>query len=77
VQNCLKGLKANLENISHQLERNLMIATRLVPILGYDKASEIARLAAESGKTIKQVVLELKLKIKGNLDELLDPKKMV
>jgi fumarate hydratase class II len=77
VQNCLKGLQANLENINLQLEQNLMIATRLVPVLGYDKASEIARLAAESGKTIKEVVLEMKLKIKGNLDELLDPKKMV
>jgi fumarate hydratase, class II len=77
VQNCLKGLKANLENINLQLERNLMVATRLVPILGYDKASQIARLAAEKGTTIKQVIVDLKLKIKGNLDELLDPKKMV
>jgi len=54
-----------------------MVATRLVPILGYDKASQIARLAAEKGTTIKQVIVDLKLKIKGNLDELLDPKKMV
>jgi fumarate hydratase class II len=77
VQNCLKGLKANLKSINLQLERNLMIVTRLVLILGYDKASEIARLAAERGKTIKQVVMELKFKIKGNLDELLDPTKMV
>ena len=54
-----------------------MIATRLVPILGYKKASEIARLADENGKTIRQVVVELKLKIKGNLDDLPDPNKMV
>jgi fumarate hydratase class II len=44
--------------------------------LGYDKASEIAEKASSSGKTIKEVVLEMGLKIKGNLDELLDPKKM-
>ena len=77
VQTCLEGLKANVENINLQLERNLMVATRLVPILGYDKASQIARLAAQKGTTIKQVIVDLKLKIKGSLDELLDPKKMV
>lgn len=77
VEKCLKGLKPNLENLNRQVEEDLMIATRLVPILGYDKASEIARLAAEHGKTIRQVVLETKLKIKGNLDDLLDPKRMV
>lgn len=77
VNNCLNGLEANLEEISSQLERNLMVATRLVPIIGYDKASEIAQTAARTGKTIKQVISEMKLKIRGNLDELLDPRKMV
>jgi fumarate hydratase class II len=76
VDKCLKDLRANIEQINAQLERNLMVATKLVPILGYDKASEIAEKASSSGKTIKEVVLEMRLKIKGNLDELLDPKKM-
>lgn len=77
VQHCLNGLKTNMEQIESQLERNLMVATNLVPIVGYDKASEIAQIAAKSGKTIKQVILETKLEIKGDLDKLLDPKKMV
>jgi fumarate hydratase class II len=76
VESCLRGLEANVEQISLQLERNLMVVTRLVPILGYDKASEIARVAAKTGKTIKQVVLEMNLKVKGDLDDLLDPTKM-
>ncbi len=76
VDKCLKNLRANIEQINAQLERNLMVATKLVPILGYDKASEIAEKASSSDKTIKEVVLEMGLKIKGNLDELLDPKKM-
>ena len=76
TEKCLNGLRANRENIDAQLERNLMIATNLVPILGYDKASEIAQKASRSRKTIKEVVLERGLKIKGDLDELLDPKKM-
>jgi fumarate hydratase class II len=77
VKNCLNGLKANVDRINSQLEKNLMVVTNLVPIIGYDKASEIARRASRTGKTIKQTVLEMGLKIDGNLDELLDPRKML
>jgi fumarate hydratase class II len=77
VDNCLEGLKANIENINAQLEKNLMVVTNLVPQIGYDKAAEVAQRANKTGKTIKQVILDMKLKIKGNLDELLDPKRMV
>jgi fumarate hydratase class II len=77
VKNCLNGLKANKEHIKSQLESSLMIATNLAPIIGYDKASEIAQTAAKTGKTIKQVIEDTNLKIKGDLNRLLDPKKMV
>jgi fumarate hydratase class II len=77
VENCLDGLTANVEHINAQLERNLMVVTNLVPLIGYDKAAEIAQRANKTGKTVKQVISDMKLKIKGNLDELLDPKKMV
>ena len=75
VENCLKGLKVNRRQIDSQLTSNLMTITSLVPFIGYDKASEIAQIAARTGKTVKQVALEMK--VKGNLDELLDPRKMV
>ncbi len=75
--NCLKDIKADEENIRKQLDRNLMIVTRLSPIIGYDKASEIAMKAHETGKTIHEVILESKIEIKGDLDDILDPSKMV
>jgi fumarate hydratase class II len=77
VKNCLTGLKANVAGINSQLEKNLMVVTNLVPLIGYDKASEVAKRAGNTGKTIKQTVLEMGLEIHGNLDELLDPKKMI
>lgn len=77
INHCLQGLQANTKQINSQLERILMTVTNLIPQIGYDKASEIARTAYKSGKTIKEVILESGLKIKGNLDELLDPRKMV
>jgi fumarate hydratase class II len=75
--NCLEGLKADEEQIRKQLDRSLMIVTRLSPIIGYDKASEIAKKAHETGKTIREVVAESGIEIEGELDEILDPSKMV
>jgi fumarate hydratase class II len=77
VRNCLNGIKANVDRINSQLEKNLMVITNLVPLIGYDKASEIAQRASRTGKTIKETILEMGLKIEGNLDELLDPRKMI
>jgi fumarate hydratase class II len=76
TEHCLKGLQVNRTNIEHQLERSLMVVTRLSPEIGYDRASEIAKRAYKEGKTIREVVIEEGLEI-TNIDELLDPSKMV
>jgi len=76
INYCLLDLKANTEQINEQLERMLMTITRLTPIIGYDKCSEIAQRAYKEGKSCKVVIKEMGLKI-DNLDEILDPKKMV
>jgi fumarate hydratase class II len=76
VENCLKGLRANVTRIESQLEGDLMVVTSLVPLIGYDIAAEIAQTAARTGKTIKQVVLERRIRLKGDLDKILDPKRM-
>ena len=77
IDYCLKDLKANIASIDSQLDRMLMIITNLNPIIGYDKAAEIAQKAYKENKTIKEVIKELGIKIEGDLDELLDPRKMV
>jgi fumarate hydratase class II len=77
VKNCLKGLRANVAQIESQLESDLMIVTRLVPLIGYDEAAEIAQTAAKTGKTIKQVLFDRKIRLKDDLDRILDPKRMV
>ena len=76
VQHCLSGIQVNQKHIQQQLEQSLMLVTRLSPIIGYDKAAEIAKKAHAEGKTIREVIKEMGLEI-DNLDELLDPKKMV
>jgi fumarate hydratase class II len=76
ISNCLIGLEANIDRINMNLDQMLMIVTNLSPIIGYDKCSEIAQRAHKEGKTCKAVIKEMGLKI-DNLDDLLDPKKMV
>lgn len=76
TQNCLKGLKVNEEGIKQQLDQSLMLATRLSSVIGYDRAAEIAKKAHKEGKTIREVIQEENIDIE-NLDELLDPSKMV
>jgi fumarate hydratase class II len=74
---CLSGLKANESVIKSQLERSLMIVTRLTPVIGYDKAGEVARRAYETGQTVRETIEEMRIEIEGDLDELLDSRKMV
>lgn len=76
TENCLKELRADHKQIEKHLEKNLMIVTNLVPIIGYDKAAEIAKKAYESGKTIKEIIQEEKIMI-DDLDKILNPKNMV
>ncbi|MFX1273288.1 MAG: class II fumarate hydratase [Promethearchaeota archaeon] len=74
---CLADLKANKARIEQQLKRSLMIVTSLSPVIGYDKAGEVAKKAYETGKSIRETVEEMGIEIEGDLDALLDPKKMV
>ena len=66
-KNCLKGLKANKENIKLQMERNLMTVTILSPLIGYDAAADIAMRAFESGKSLQEIILESDLENKEEL----------
>ncbi|MFW9911552.1 MAG: class II fumarate hydratase [Candidatus Thorarchaeota archaeon] len=74
---CLADLKANEDRIEQQLKRSLMIVTRLSPVIGYDRAGEVAKKAYETGKSIRETVEEMGIEIEGDLDALLDPRKMV
>jgi fumarate hydratase class II len=76
AQNCLLGIKPNEKTMSVQLENLLMVVTNLTPIIGYDKCSEIALKAYHSGKTIKETIMEMGIKIQQDLDELLDGRSM-
>jgi fumarate hydratase class II len=73
---CIDGIKATSRG-PELVERGLMLATALVPALGYDTAAGIAKEAAATGRTIREVALERSGLSAAELGKLLDPEKMV
>jgi fumarate hydratase class II len=69
---CIDGLKAT-EHGPAMVERGLMIGTALAPRIGYDAAANIAKTAAKSGRTIREVAREQTNLTEDELNELLDP----
>jgi fumarate hydratase class II len=72
---CIQGLRAT-ERGPEIVERGLMLATTLAPAIGYDAATEIAKEAAKSGRTIREVAREKTQLSEQELERLLDPAKM-
>jgi fumarate hydratase class II len=73
----IDGLQANKPVIKKLLERSLMLVTALTPKIGYDVASKVAKEAHNTGKTLKEVLLEKKILSSEEIDTLLDPGKMI
>jgi fumarate hydratase class II len=70
------GLKATSRG-PEMVERGLAIGTSLAPIIGYDAAAAIAKEAAKSGKTIREVAREKTKLSDAELEKILDPALMV
>ena len=77
TEKCIKGLEANADKMLENVEKNTILVTALVPKLGYDVASEIAKEAIETDKTIKEVVLSRGLMSEKEIAEELDISKLV
>jgi fumarate hydratase, class II len=74
-EQCVKGLQAT-DRGPEMVERGLMLATGLVPAVGYDAAAEIAKTAARTGRTIREVAREKTKLVEEELDGLLNPVRM-
>jgi fumarate hydratase class II len=72
---CVRGIKATDQG-PVMVERGLAICTGLVPLIGYDAAAGIAKQAAKTGKTVREVARETTSLTAEQLDAALDPFKM-
>jgi fumarate hydratase, class II len=73
----VEGTKPNLKKIKECVERSLMLVTALSPVIGYDKASQIAHYAMDHDLTLKQAALKLGFVTEEEFDRVVDPAKMV
>src|SRR6266567_2796589 len=73
----IEGTKPNLKKIKEYVDRSLMLATALSPVIGYDKASKIAHYALDNDLTLKQAALKLGFVTEDEFDRIVDPAKMV
>ena len=73
----VEGAKPNLKKINEDVARSLMLATALVPVIGYDQAAKIAHHAMHNDLTLREAALQLGLISAADFDRIVDPKKMV
>jgi fumarate hydratase, class II len=65
--NCVDGIEANRERARELVESTLVTVTALNPVVGYDEAAAIAKEAASSGRSLREVA-----RGRGVPDEVLD-----
>jgi aspartate ammonia-lyase len=73
---CVTGITANPERMRQFVEHSIGIVTALVPVIGYEAASDIARAALQSGRGVYELVCERGLMTRAELDQLLNPDNM-
>jgi len=72
----IKDLKANENTCAGYIEDSLAMCTSLAPIIGYDRAAEIAHKAHESGKTVREIAIEENVLDIKELEKILHPESM-
>src|ERR1700761_709114 len=73
---CIDGITLNEKQLEHYMETTVGIVTALNPVLGYDKATELAQEAYSSGKGILEIIREKHILTEDQIKDLLDPAKL-
>ncbi|MCA1298977.1 class II fumarate hydratase [Stappia indica] len=72
----IRGMEADEARLAETVERSLMLVTPLAPVIGYDKAAEIAHRAHHGGGTLREAALELGYVTAEEFDRIVDPAAM-
>ena len=73
---CVDSIKVNEKVLAHYMETTVGIVTALNPVIGYEKATELANEAYASGKGILEVIRDKKVLTEQQIADLLDPVKL-
>lgn len=73
TERCVSGIEANRERANELVEYSMAMVTSLAPVIGYDRAAEIAKESAKTGKTVRQLCKEQNVLPEAELEAGLDP----
>ncbi len=76
TERCIRGITANRERCRAMVEGSIGIVTAVVPALGYERASEVAKEALASGRPVREIILARGYLDTASLDELLSAEAM-
>ncbi len=72
---CIAGLEANEEKCGSYIEKSISMATALNPLIGYEKAAEIAKESFKTGRTVRDLAYEKSGLTREQVDAALEPRK--
>ena len=75
-EKCIIGIEANPVVMRQAVERSIGIVTALLPELGYEVCTQVAKEALDTGRGVVELLLEKKLLTRQQIEEILDPQKM-
>jgi aspartate ammonia-lyase len=76
TERCIRGITANEQHCRDMVENSIGIVTAVVPILGYERVSAVAKEALETGKPVRRILLDAGDLDEAQLDSILSPEAM-
>ncbi|WP_273478592.1 class II fumarate hydratase [Ignavigranum ruoffiae] len=76
-KNCAQGIEANESVMAENLQASLMLVTRLNPVIGYEKAAQVAKKAYEESISLKEASVQLGYLSEEKYDQIIKPEEMV
>ena len=76
-KNCAQGIEANESVMAENLQAPLMLVTRLNPVIGYEKAAQVAKKAYEESISLKEASVQLGYLSEEKYDQIIKPEEMV
>jgi len=76
-EHCVKDLQVNRDKVNFYMEQSLMLVTALSPLIGYDKASQVAKKAHHEGTSLKEACMALGYATEEEFNKYVRPEKMI
>jgi len=75
-EKCIIGITANRDRCQNMVEKSVGIITALLPYLGYEKATDLAKEVASTGRTVPEIIAEKNIFTPDEIQKILSPKAM-